>query len=295
MIQRLRYWLSRAKGLAARTDALEHQAAFLITENIRLNQLVRELIYGNDLKRPLSGQATLDSFRFQWAHLPTGAAMPSNRAFLEDAPAQLQKMADAPAEWFRGKRVLDIGCGIGRWSHALLTMGAHVTSFDQSPEAIAATARLCSSFPHHVTMQGNLLNADDLPAARFDFVWCFGVCHHTVDVWKAVAHVLQSVQAGGCAFLMLYGYPTTPSDCRSHATFEEWRQRLAPLSFDERTNAIRQAFPAEDLHGYFDALSPPINDLLTWEAIQTFVQDRGFTDVRRTITHGNHHFVATKT
>lgn len=272
--------------------ALNSQLAFLQSDNLRLNNLLRELIHENRLRR--SDASTRESFDWQWSHLPGGAAMPLNRAFLDTMPQQIAQFCDLPASWFRGQRVIDVGCGLGRWSHGLGTLGAYVTSFDQSEAGIAATRALCQQFPKHEAIVGDLLVKEQLPTTRYDLVFCFGVCHHTADMIQALEHVLSLVRSGGRVFLMLYGYPLGPNDYRYYATMADWRNKLAPMAYQERVEAITAAFPGEDAHGYFDAISPAINELVTWEWVQSFMQAKGFTDVRRTITHQNHHFIATK-
>lgn len=286
---RLSYWWSRLRTLAARVDALEHRVDFLNAENIRLNQVIRELVFANELKRV---DTTRPSFDWQWGELPEGQAMPSNPAFLAEVAETTSRLCDRPADWFQGKSVLDAGCGSGRWSYGLSQLGAHVLSVDQSANALAATTALCAAFPHHRSQQADLLNLR--LGETFDLVWCFGVCHHTEDMLRALTNVAACVTPGGRLFVMVYGYPLTPDECASHALYERWRQQLAPLPFSERVVRLQEAFPGTDTHGNFDAMSPAINELVSWEWLQTFLQDQGFTDVRRTIAHGNHHCVATR-
>lgn len=50
--------------------------------------------------------------------------------------------------WLRvapGTRVLDVGCGVGRWSRRLAARGAHVTGIDLSPTMIAEARRRASA------------------------------------------------------------------------------------------------------------------------------------------------------
>jgi hypothetical protein len=45
-------------------------------------------------------------------------------------------------------------------------------------------------------------------------------------------------------------------------------------------------------HGWFDAVSPRINDLLTFEEIAELLARLGFKNIRRTREGRNHHIVA---
>lgn len=268
------------------TDA---RLRFLTAENLRLNEVVRALVFENRLKRPADG-----SFEYQWREIPDGTNMPSNPEFMAGIAGVIESFSQKPADWFRGKSILDAGCGSGRWSKGLLELGAQVTSIDQSESAIAAVTALCQGHPHHRVKRVDLVTMTE-PVGQFDMVWCFGVCHHTSDMLRALANLCDQVAPKGTLFIMLYAYPENESAFVAQALYAEWRSRLAPLSYPERVAAIAKAFPGEDVHAYFDAMSPSINDLVTFEWIRTFLQDRGFTDVRRTVPdHNNHHVVATR-
>ena len=43
-------------------------------------------------------------------------------------------------EWFAGKRVLDAGCGRGRWSYGFASLGTDVTSVDVNPRSARPSA-----------------------------------------------------------------------------------------------------------------------------------------------------------
>src|SRR5262245_16594998 len=53
-------------------DLLEQKVRFLLAENIRLNQVLRELIYFNHLKRSETGSQTKESFDYQWREVGEG-------------------------------------------------------------------------------------------------------------------------------------------------------------------------------------------------------------------------------
>lgn len=290
-IKRLASVFSRVSDLAQRTAELEHKTKFLTYENLRLNQVIRELIYANSLKRVMTGSQTRGSFDFQWKTIPEGEAMPSNPEFLRQTTDMILERTRLSRDWFKGKKVLDAGCGSGRWTYGLLELGAHVTAIDQSEGGLEQTRKLNAGKQNLELLKKDLL-ALDLPERSFDLVWCFGVCHHTADLLLAMHNVAARVKPGGWLFMMLYGYPVSTSAFAVHASYEEWRQKLIHLSFQDKVEELRRVFKPEEVHGWFDAVSPLINDLITWEWIQAFVQERGFAELQRTIDHPNHHFVA---
>jgi SAM-dependent methyltransferase len=276
-----------------RIYAHEQQINFLACENIRLNQLLRELIFQNNLTRSPTASQTRESFDYQWREVGEGAWMPSNPDFLKKTPDMIFKLTQLPREWFPGKRVLDAGCGSGRWTYGLLKLGAQVTAFDQSKGALEEARALVEGLGIVEFLQRDLLELDLKPNS-FDLVWCFGVAHHTENPIKAIKNLISIVAPGGYLFMMLYGYPESTESFHEQATYGEWRRRLLPLSFAEKVEILRKHYPEELVHGYFDAVSPQINELFTWEWIQSFLQNEGFDSIRRTLDNPNHHFIAQK-
>jgi 2-polyprenyl-3-methyl-5-hydroxy-6-metoxy-1,4-benzoquinol methylase len=95
----------------------------------------------------------------------------------------------------RGRRVLDVGCGAGRFAEVALSTGADVVALDYSNAVDACYANL----GHHenlLVVQGDIYA---LPLAKheFAFVYSLGVLQHTPDVAKAFAALPPMVSAGG--------------------------------------------------------------------------------------------------
>ena len=145
--------------------------------------------------RGLLRRQTLASFDYQWRELPAGGGLLSEPWFDENVMRIItDELLCVTSEWFRGKRVLDAGCGNGRWTVGLLRLGCEVTAVDFSKHALDYVHRnvdeLCSSeeASRLVTMPVDLL---DVPAAlapqRFDCVFSFGVLHHTGDTGRSAA------------------------------------------------------------------------------------------------------------
>ena len=274
-------------------DALEQQLRFLVYDNIRVNQLLREMIYLNNLKRGVTGLQTKESFDYQWRELPDGECMPSNPDFLGKAEEYLLDFTAIPKEWFQGKRILDAGCGSGRWTYALKELGAMVTAFDQSDGALNSVRRLVGETTQVELQQGDLLDLP-YPDGSFDMVWCFGVPHHTENPLRVLKHLARCVSPGGYVFVMLYAFPESTEAFFEQANYEEWRQRMLHLTNREKMGILQQHFPAQEVHGYFDALSPTINDLFTFEWMEAFFRNVGLVDFHRYPSHPNHHLTARK-
>lgn len=82
----------------------------------------------------------------------------------------------------RGKRLLDVGCGLGEASVYFAMQGADVTSSDLSQGMLDAASRLAQR--NGVTVRQHLASAEDmrLPAdARFDVIYAGNLLHH-VDI-----------------------------------------------------------------------------------------------------------------
>ena len=98
-------------------------------------------------------------------------------------------------ESFKGMRVLDVGCGSGRFAEVALSLGANVTALDYSSAIDACRANLG---PHErlELVQGDI---HSLPFKHeaFDRVYCFGVIMATPDPNRAFRGLIPHVRAGG--------------------------------------------------------------------------------------------------
>lgn len=122
-----------------------------------------------------------------------------------ESVALLEKRVPRPVldQYVRGKRVLDLGCGSGRYSIALSHLGAaHVTAVDFQAKSYAAAQSICQRTGMAVEFrEANVLS---LPFAdrSFDFVWSNGVLHHTRSWKDAFSEYVRVLKTAG--FLYLY-------------------------------------------------------------------------------------------
>lgn len=98
-------------------------------------------------------------------------------------------------EEMRGKKVLDVGCGAGRFAEIALGAGAEVVALDYSTAVDACRANLYPNASLNV-IQGDIYS---LPFREesFDFVYCLGVLQHTPDVEAAFFALPRPLKRGG--------------------------------------------------------------------------------------------------
>lgn len=268
---------------------------YLYYEVSELRSFMRHLVAEHNDIFPHFSQ-TKASFNHQWDALVEGRWMLSNAEFRKQLPDIVCQFTALDASWFPGKRVLDAGCGSGRFTYALRRLGASVVAVDQSEHGLAhakAAVEEEGLGDDVEFIQCDLL--EPLPVeGEFDLVWSFGVLHHTGDTFRGFRNVARLVKPGGYLFLMLYGEPRLGvlDDFKYRVDYARLRAMAKNQTPEEITEIIKREKPGQDVHGWFDAISPTINDCYQPEEIEGWLLEHGFTDIQRTEKMANHHLVA---
>ena len=107
-----------------------------------------------------------------------------------------------PLEKLQGLRVLDAGCGGGRYSRICGEAGATVVGADHS-RAVDKARQLCAHLDDVRFVQADLKHLP-LEPASFDFVFSIGVMHHDSDTRRVFDAVAKLVKPGGRYSVWLY-------------------------------------------------------------------------------------------
>jgi SAM-dependent methyltransferase len=134
----------------------------------------------------------------------------------------------ALARWLRvppGTEVLDVGCGIGRWSRLLARRGAHVTGVDLSPTMVEEARRRAAAesvASRCAFLEGDLVTLD--LGRTFPLVFGVTVLQHIVDARRleeAVRRLACHLAPGGRLVLL----EAAPSRGRAGRDSEIFRAR----------------------------------------------------------------------
>lgn len=110
---------------------------------------------------------------------------------------------------WRGKRVLEIGCGIGTDTVNFARAGADVTAVDLSAESLKLAKKRAEVFGLSDRISFYEANAeslsDHIPAGKYDLVYSFGVIHHSPHPEKIIEQIRTNfVEPGSALKLMVY-------------------------------------------------------------------------------------------
>ncbi len=133
------------------------------------------------------------AFGLEWSvHTETQL---DSRSGLNLTRERLERCLGTSVESLRGKRILEAGCGAGRFTELMVQAGAFVHAIDLSI-AVEANSRNIGGRDNYVVAQASLLEPP-FPKAAFDIVFCLGVLQHTPSPEASIAALYDMVQPGG--------------------------------------------------------------------------------------------------
>lgn len=136
-----------------------------------------------------------EAFHDRWAAEEGGAI--DVRAVNEACTSPEMRHIRALLGPLRGKRLLDVGCGLGEASVYFALEGAQVTAMDLSQGMLDATSRLARANGVTVATHKAAAEHTGLPAgAQFDIVYAGNLLHH-VDIAATIRRLKPHLAPGG--------------------------------------------------------------------------------------------------
>ena len=109
---------------------------------------------------------------------------------------------------WNGRKVLEIGCGIGTDTMNFARNNAHVTAVDVSERSLDIARRRAVIYGLSDRIRFVLADAEQLCAAvpqeTYDLVYSFGAIHHTPRPMRVIEQIRQYAGSGSTVKLMVY-------------------------------------------------------------------------------------------
>ncbi len=109
---------------------------------------------------------------------------------------------------WNGKKVLEIGCGIGTDSINFARSGAYITCTDLSEESLLLCQKRFKVYELSTAAWLYEVNAEELdskvPIGKYDLIYSFGVIHHSPNPEKIIDQLSKYMDKNSEARIMLY-------------------------------------------------------------------------------------------
>lgn len=174
---------------------------FLTRHRTAIEELRRRhsLAFGSDNAGTFSFSTQWDYYFDQRVGRTWGWTIPER---LEQILMEMQ----VDREWFRGKSVLDAGCGPADLSEGLAALGANVVGLDFSTAVLRAERRRRAGTLQFV--RGDLGRAG-IASESFDAALSIGVIMCTPDSRRSFTEICRLVKPGGRFYVWVYRRPET--------------------------------------------------------------------------------------
>ena len=189
-----------------------------------------------------TAQGSPDRFGYEWA---------TYDGILPESKGQLERwLGSTGLASFRGKRVMDVGCGMGRNPYWYVDAGAaSVLGVDMDDGSLAAARKNLAAFANASVQKASAHELDPAVHGTFDRVTCIGVLHHLAEPENALQKMWGCVAPGGDLVLWCYA--------------KEGNRLMLPVIQSFR--AMGSRLPISVTHGVAKAVTA-----LAWPAIKTF-------------------------
>ena len=161
-----------------------------------------------------------------------------------------------------GCRVLEIGAGTGRYSHALARQGYAVDAVELVPHNIEVFKRNTEPGERVTVVQGDAVNLEGFGNGTYDVTLLLGPMYHLYteeEQRAALSEALRVTKSGGVVFAAYCGNDATIIQfCfgKGRLAEEHYRNLIDPVTFKATSNPeeLFQLYRREDIDALMDGL-----------------------------------------
>lgn len=308
----------KMKHLALLCDPITHEELELKEAIYQGNEIIGGALVSstssypiiNGIPRFVLDQGYSDNFGFQWNRWARVQFEDQNidRPMEGHTTGMFETITGFTPDTLRGKTVLDMGCGPGRFSDVALTMGASVVAMDYSTAIDAAKSNFVGKDADILFVQGDVLQMP-LRSESIDYSFTIGVLHHTPNPAKGVKEGYRVTRGGGLIAIRVYGaggfytYPTVRFWRSVFLKLKPFFGHYPPLMYSyffgtlgfalgkiwrPLSYPLRAVFPTAWLPDYrwaildtFDAIATTHQSGHTPDEIDKWLQAAGFSEVQQ--------------
>ncbi len=172
--------------------------------------------------------------------------------------------------YIKGKKVMDLGCGSGRYSIALSMAGAEkVVGVDFNKKAFENAQKILSQKKLNVEfVEADILNLP-FEDQSFDFVFSNGVLHHTASLEKGLDQLVRVLRGGGKSFIYLYA-----AGGIFWRTRDAMRKMFKHIPFEYAQRVLEMIGLPANRFVFLDAWYVPVERYSTKEEVEKMFSDR---------------------
>ncbi|GHT85730.1 hypothetical protein FACS1894137_10390 [Spirochaetia bacterium] len=162
-------------------------------------------------------EKTIDEVRSYWNNRPCNLRHSSkeigSREYFDEVESRKYFVEPhipffAEFERWKGKKVLEIGCGIGTDTMNFARAGAYVTACDLSEESLSLARKRAEIYHLEDRITFYQCNAEQLskvvPVETYDLVYSFGVIHHTPHPMEIIGEIRKYMNKDSLFKIMVY-------------------------------------------------------------------------------------------
>lgn len=190
-----------------------------------------------DIPRFVSEENYASAFGLQWKTFKLTQLDSSNQ--MNISLERLERCLGMKLSELKGKAILEVGCGAGRFTELLVKSGAFVHSVDLSI-AVETNKENIGDAENFRIAQASVYELP-FPDASFDLVICIGVIQHTPSSERTIENLWSKVKPGGTMIIDHYRWRLAYYSTLK-PLYRQYLKRLEPKKSKEKVDKLVNFF-----------------------------------------------------